>query len=83
MEVETIEFDRIFQFRFYEVCRSKEFLKTIPFCFNPKIAFLKPQHVVTAVILEQFAFEHSPRGFSNPLVSFPSLPFFLTHDSWM
>lgn len=69
MEVETIGFDRISQFHFYEVCRSDDFLRSFPFCFNPKLSFLKPQHVGTAVLLEQFAFEHSQRGFSSPLVS--------------
>ncbi|KAL7950337.1 hypothetical protein V8C42DRAFT_196350 [Trichoderma barbatum] len=70
MEVDTIGFDRISQFYFYGVCRSEEFLRAIPFCFNPKLAFLKPQHVVTAVVLEQFAFEHSARGFCGPLVEY-------------
>lgn len=74
MEVETIGFDRISQFHFYEVCRSDDFLRSFPFCFNPKLSFLKPQHVVTAVLLEQFAFEHSQRGFSSPLVSNFCLP---------
>lgn len=69
MEVGTIGFDRIAQFYFYDVCLSEEFLRAFPFCFNPKLAFLKPQHVVTAIVLEQFAFEHSVRGFCNPLVS--------------
>lgn len=68
MEVGTIGFDRISQFHFYEVCRSGDFLRSFPFCFNPKLSFLKPQHVITAVRLEQFAFEHSQRGFSSPLV---------------
>ncbi|KAH6607446.1 hypothetical protein Trco_003759 [Trichoderma cornu-damae] len=70
MEPDTTVVDRISQHRFYEACLSKEFLQTIPFCFNPKLAFLKPQHVVTAVILEQFAFQDSPRAFSNPLVEY-------------
>ncbi|KAL6807657.1 hypothetical protein GGI42DRAFT_252315 [Trichoderma sp. SZMC 28013] len=70
MEVGTIGFDRIAQFYFYDVCLSEEFLRAFPFCFNPKLAFLKPQHVVTAIVLEQFAFEHSVRGFCNPLVEY-------------
>ncbi|UKZ73993.1 hypothetical protein TrVFT333_001647 [Trichoderma virens FT-333] len=70
MEVGTIGFDRVSQFYFYGVCRSKEFRRAFPFCFNPKIAFLKPQHVDTAVVLEQFAFEHSVRGFCSPLVEY-------------
>lgn len=69
MEVDTIGFDRIAQFYFYGVCRSEEFLSAFPFCFNPKLAFLKPQHVVTAIELEQVAFQHSVRGFCSPLVS--------------
>ncbi|KAL6795189.1 hypothetical protein J3E68DRAFT_403556 [Trichoderma sp. SZMC 28012] len=70
MEVDTIGFDRIAQFYFYGVCRSEEFLSAFPFCFNPKLAFLKPQHVVTAIELEQVAFQHSVRGFCSPLVEY-------------
>ncbi|OTA08081.1 hypothetical protein A9Z42_0090300 [Trichoderma parareesei] len=70
MEVDTIGFDRISQFHFYEVCRSDDFLRSFPFCFNPKLSFLRPQHVGTAVLLEQIAFEHSQRGFSSPLAEY-------------
>ncbi|KAL7938099.1 hypothetical protein V8C35DRAFT_276496 [Trichoderma chlorosporum] len=70
MELDTIGFDRISQFYFYDVCRSEKFLRAIPFCFNPKLTVLKPQHVATAMIMEQFAFEHSERGFCRPLVEY-------------
>lgn len=69
VEPDTVVDDRLFQFQFFKPCLSKEFLKSMPFCFNPKLAFLKPQHVVTTIYLEQCAFEHSQRGFSKQLVS--------------
>lgn len=70
VEPDTSIDDRLYQFQFFsKLCFSTEFLKSMPFCFNPKLAFLKPQHVVTAIYLEQCAFEHSQRGFSKQLVS--------------
>ncbi|EHK43087.1 hypothetical protein TRIATDRAFT_136870 [Trichoderma atroviride IMI 206040] len=42
----------------------------MPFCFNPKLAFLQPQHVATTIFLEQCAFEHSQRGFSKQLTEY-------------
>lgn len=70
VEPDTTIDDRLYQFQFFKPCLSKEFLKSMPFCFNPKLAFLKPQHVATTIFLEQCAFEHSQRGFSDQLVSF-------------
>lgn len=70
VEPDTTVDDRLYQFEFFKPCLSKEFLKAMPFCFNPKLAFLKSQHVVTTIFLEKCAFEHSQRGFSKQLVSF-------------
>ncbi|RFU76624.1 polyamine acetyltransferase [Trichoderma arundinaceum] len=70
IEPETTAEDRVAHYRFFEVCLSDELLEAIPFCFNPALAFLKAHHVVTAVILEQFAFEHSQRGFSIQMVEY-------------
>lgn len=69
VEPDTTIDDRLYQYQFFKPCLSKEFLQSMPFCFNPKLAFLKPQHVATTIFLEQCAFEHSQRGFSKQLVS--------------
>ncbi|KAK6448370.1 hypothetical protein FP744_10004620 [Trichoderma asperellum] len=70
VEPDTSVDDRLYQFQFFKPCLSREFLKAMPFCFNPKLAFLKPQHVVTTIHLEQCAFEHSQRGFSKQLTEY-------------
>ncbi|KAM0249389.1 hypothetical protein ACHAQJ_009064 [Trichoderma viride] len=70
MEPNTLVEDRLFQFHFFHACLSEDFLKSMPFCFNPTIASLKSHHVATTLILEQCAFEHSQRGFSKSLAEY-------------